>query len=401
MTMKPTKNRMLLTFIALACGAFILILSCAKESQEVPATYAGIEKTIDSLLSAHVDDNPGIRSAVVLVEGPGFKHKAAAGMADSSKGIPMHVDDQFYLASTAKMMTACAVMKYVERGEISLDHHIADYLPDSVLNGLHTYEGQSYEKEITIRQLLNHTAGLADAFHDDRFIQLMIDQPEKFWYPLETIAYVKENLTPYHPPGTAFRYSDMHFNLLGFLIEKLSGLPLTEAFHDMFYNQLAMNDTYRRFFEEPRHSTPGRPPSRWYRSDFDCTELRSITADWAGGGLFSNTEDLNRFLHAFVENRIFSDSSTRDTMLQWIRAGEGWDYGLGIIRGHLDVIDTLFPAEAGEIWGHQGASSAFMYYWPKKQVYFCGTFNQMSYESLGLVIIADICRFILRSETGT
>ena len=184
-------------------------------------------------------------------------------------------------------------------------------------------------------------------------------------------------------------------------IEKLSGLSLSEAFHELFYEPLAMNDTYRRFFEEPRHSVSDRPLSRWFRGDFDCTELRSITADWAGGGLISTTEDLNRFMHAFVENRIFSDSTTRDTMLQWIKAGEAWDYGLGIIRAHLDVIDTLFPAEAGEIWGHQGMSSAFMYYWPKKQVYFCGTFNQMSYESLGLFIIADICRFILQSDTGT
>jgi hypothetical protein len=54
-----------------------------------------------------------------------------------------------------------------------------------------------------------------------------------------------------------------------------------------------------------------------------------MTADWAGGGLVSTTEDLNVFLRAFVRNEIFSNSSTKNTMLTWVESGPLNNYGLG------------------------------------------------------------------------
>jgi D-alanyl-D-alanine carboxypeptidase len=396
-----TQSRLLAIALAgiLICSVCIIPLGCKNQSGESKNRYPGLEEFIDSLLTHYIEENPGIKSAALLVEGPGISHRIAAGMADPAQNIPMSADDQFYLASTSKMMTATIIMKYVEGGVIKLDDCIEDYLPDSILQGLHTMNEHSYEGEITIRQLLNHTAGLADAFHDDGFIQLMIEQPDKFWHPAEVIAYVKENLAPYFPPGTGWKYSDMHYNLLGLLIEKLSEKSLSVAFRELLFDPLGMNDTYRRFFEEPRRKDPSRQPSRWFRGDFDCSDLRSITADWAGGGLYSTVEDSYRFLHAFVESRVFTNPATRDTMLQWIQAMEGVDYGLGIIRVPLDMEDSLL-SDAGDVWGHQGASSAFMYYWPQKQVYFCGTFNQMQYEGLGFGLTTDICRFVLRNDTG-
>jgi D-alanyl-D-alanine carboxypeptidase len=397
--MKPF--RLLLVVLAglLIFAAGIMHLGCSRQSEEAKISYPGLANYIDSLMARYIEEYPAVRSAVVLVKGPAMEHRTAIGMADPTRDIAMKTDDQFYLASTSKMMTATIIMKYVESGEIGLDDHIADYLPDSILQGLHTMDGRSYESEITIRQLLNHTAGLADAFHDDRFIQLMIDQPDKFWYPIDVIDYIKENLAPRFPPGEGWKYSDTHYNLLGLLIEKLSGRSLSEAFHELLFNSLGIMHTYRIYYEEPRRKYPDRAPSRWYRGDLDCSEMRAITADWAGGGLYSTVDDLYSFINAFVENRIFANPATRDSMMQWIPAMEGIDYGFGILRISLDLEDSLMT-DAGYIWGHHGASSAFMYYWPMKQIYFCGTFNQMEYEGLGFILITDICKYILGEDSG-
>lgn len=397
--MKLSRLRLAILAGILIFAAGIIQLGCSRQSEETTISYPGFAKYIDSLMAHYLEEYTGVRSAVVLVEGPGISHRVAIGMTDPTQDIAMQTEDQFYLASTSKMMTATIIMKYVDNGVIGLDDYIADYLPDSILQDLHSMNGQSYEEEITIRQLLNHTAGLADAFHDDRFIQLMIDQPDKFWYPAEVIAYIKENLTPRFPPGEGWRYSDTHYNLLGFLIEQLSGRSLSEAFHELLFDALGILHTYRIYYEEPRRKDPDRAPSRWFRGDLDCSDMRAITADWAGGGLYSTVDDLYSFINAFVENRIFENPAIRDSMLQWIPAMEGIDYGFGIMRISLDLEDSLMT-DAGYIWGHHGASSAFMYYWPKKQMYFCGTFNQMEYEGLGFSLITDICRYILEENRG-
>ncbi len=347
-----------------------------------------LKKQLQAFLDQVVDETDNIHNAVMLIELPDFKWKGASGMMNPDEGLVMNVDDQFFTASAAKMMTATLALQLVESGTMQLDDPIHKYLPESIIEGLHDYEGQAYGKTITIRQCLNHTTGVGDNWHDSRFMQLILEDPNKFWEPEETIAFVKQNIPPHFPPGQGFSYSDINYNLIGLIMEKITGKTLQALYRDQLLDPLGMKHTYRQFREDPRPSIAGRGPSRTYYDDFDYASWRALSADWAGGGLQSTTEDLNRFLRAFVKKKIFKKPTTRDEMFKWVKVSEDTFYGLGVVRGLLE------EGAIREIWGHIGASSCFMFYWPERDATFCGTFNQVKCEGKFVEILPEIAKII-------
>ena len=123
-----------------------------------------------------------------------------------------------------------------------------------------------------------------------------------------------------------------------------------------------------------------------------------MTADWAGGGLVSTAEDLNRFLRAFVANEIFEDPNTRDEMFEWVESGPFHNYGFGISRVLFDESENPEQAGLGEIWGHAGSSYNFMFYWPREDVTMIGTLNQLNVEKDRYDILASVMRAVLGAE---
>lgn len=350
---------------------------------------------LQSLLDELVGSQGNVRNGVLLVEGPDFKWKGTSGMAFPESGLPMLADDQFNIDSVAKMMTATIVMMLVEDKKLSLDDRIGTYLPSSLMQGLHVYEGVSYSDVITIRHLLNHSSGIPDDWADPKFFDLILADLQRRWTPQETIEFVKKNCEPSFAPGGGFQYSDVGYNLLGLIIERITGQGLHEAYRDLLLDPLGMNHTYRPSHEDPRPSIPGRGPSRRYLDDLECTLLPAVmTADWAGGGLISTTEDLNRFIRAFVENRIFKHEDTRKEMLSWAESGPFHNYGYGISRVLFDESDNPKHAGLGEIWGHAGSSNCFMFYWPREDLTMVGTLNQIDCERNRYDIIASIMRAV-------
>ena len=351
---------------------------------------------LQSLLDGLVNEQANVRNGVRFVEGPGFRWKGASGIAVAESGLSMLPDDQFNVDSIAKMMTATIVMKLVEAEELGLDDRIYQYLPDSLMDGLHVYEGRSYGEEITVRHLLSHTSGIADDWAHPEFLGLIEADPQKRWTPEETVEFVKRNCRPAFPPGAGFQYSDPGYNLLGLIIEKHTGRALHEVYRDLLLAPLGMNHTYRPSHEVARPSLPGRGPSQRYLDNLECTLLPAVmTADWAGGGLISTTEDLNRFLRAFVRNEIFEDPTTRDEMFKWVKSGLFHSYGFGISRVLFDRSGNPMHAGLGEVWGHTGSSDNFMYYWPHEDTTMIGTLNQIACERNLYDNVASIMNAIL------
>jgi CubicO group peptidase (beta-lactamase class C family) len=349
---------------------------------------------LQSLLDDFVNEQTNVRNGVLLVEGPGFKWKGASGMAVPENGLSMLPDDQFNIDSIAKMMTATIVMKLVKAEDLGLDDRICRHLPDSLMDGLHVYEGRSYSEEITVRHLLTHTSGIGDDWAHPEFLDLITTDTQKRWTPEETVEFVKENCPPHFPPGEDFQYSDPGYNLLGLIIEEVAGRALHEVYREHLLDPLGMDHTYRPSHEEARPSIPGRGPSQRYLDDYECTLLPAVmTADWAGGGLISATEDLNRYLRAFVRNEIFEDPTTRDEMFTWVESGPFHNYGFGISRVLFEQSKDPKHVGLGKVWGHTGASDNFMYYWPSKDTTLIGTLNQLAceknlYDNVALIMNA-------------
>lgn len=354
-----------------------------------------LQALLDSLVAAHSN----VRSALLLVTGPNWEWKGASGMAFAESGSPILPDDQFVINSVAKMMTATIVLRLVEGGQLSLDDPIARYLPDSLVAGLHVYEGQEYSWAITVRHLLSHTSGIVDDWRCADFFDRVAADSARRWTPEETVRFVKDRCAPEFRPGDGFHYSDTGYNLLGLLLQKLTGRPLHELYRAMLLDPLGMEHTYRPAYEAARPSLPGRRPSERYLDDIECTLWPSVmTADWGGGGMVSTTEDLTRFLRAFVRNEIFEDPATRDAMFAWVESGPFHNYGLGISRVLFDRSDNPRHAGLGELWGHAGSSHVFMFYWPREDVTIVGTLNQLAVDGSLYDTLAAIMRTIQETE---
>jgi D-alanyl-D-alanine carboxypeptidase len=361
-----------------------------------PAIAQALQTQIDQLLARH-PESPG---ASLLVETPGFSWKGASGLAEPEAGIPMHEDDSIYIASVAKTMTATVALRLVEEGLLELDETLPAYLPATLLEGLHEFEGHSYGEQITLRHLLGHASGLADSFGSPGFMDLIVSDPGRIWRPEESVDFIKERCAPLFPPGEGFNYSDVNYNLVGLSIEAVTGAPLDDAYRRYIYEPLGLQSTYRRFVEAPQLRGSSRVAHVFY-GDMDFTEWRALTADWAGGGLNSTPDDLNRFVRALARDTIFRKRTTRETMFRWKAWDDNASYGLGVVRFDLDQDSDSSRHGMGEIWGHMGASSCFMFYWPGADASFCGTFNQVACERAVIPFVVDLMRLIASHDVAT
>ncbi|MDR2704158.1 MAG: DUF1343 domain-containing protein [Planctomycetaceae bacterium] len=188
--------------------------------------------------------------------------------------VPMTSDTLFDLASLTKpIATATSIMILVEQGKLKLDSPVAEYLT----------EFQTPEKQaITIRQLLLHTAG----FIPDNALSDYQNGIEK----------AKERLLALKPdkePGTDFRYSDVSFQLLGILVERVSGYRLNEFSRNNIFEPLGMKETC--FVPNEDLSKKAAPTQD--RELGQVHDPRAFRLDGVAGhaGLFSTAEDLAVF----------------------------------------------------------------------------------------------------------
>lgn len=152
---------------------------------------------------------PGL--AVGIVRKDAILLRAGYGTTRIGSGNPVTPRTLFHMASVTKPLVASAVMQLVEQGRIELDAPLLRYMPDFLL-------ADPRGREITIRQLLTHTAGLPDVENYEW------DAPQ---YDSEALARYLRSLSSLRllsAPGARFAYSDIGFNVLGALIATVSGL---------------------------------------------------------------------------------------------------------------------------------------------------------------------------------
>ena len=153
-------------------------------------------------------------------------HTAAAGLLNVNTGVEATPDSVFQIGSITKVLTASLVMKLVEQGRVDLDAPVKTYLREFCV------ADREASNTITVRQLLNHTAGFdGDHYPDDtremgNLIARYID---------------RLNLVPQHfPPGQGFTYSNGAYAVAGRLVEVLTGMSYFEAIEEWIYKPLGM-----------------------------------------------------------------------------------------------------------------------------------------------------------------
>jgi D-alanyl-D-alanine carboxypeptidase len=301
----------------------------------------------------------------------------AVGFSDGKREVA-NKDNQFKIASITKTMTAVVILQLQEEAKLSIDDPIYEYLKDvtySRVNELHHYSKASYGTKITIRQLLQHTSGLADLFTDAsiRFYSSEYFNKKQEWNSEKLMnRYYKYKLhkKAHFIPGSGYYYSDVNYFLLGLIIEKLSGQSLAQQFRERIFDPLNMQNTYFEYYEPARgngkvaHSFLGKR---------NITRTLNTSYDWAGGGVVSTTNDLAIFIEGLFEGKLYKNDATlkamTTTLPHTLKSGRISYYGLGLYQYNFN----------GDIYyGHGGFWGSLIAYCPAKKITFCGSINQVN-----------------------
>jgi len=358
---------------------FIALFRCSTRS------FDTLNQEMEYLVSGFVEKDKSVRNCVLSVmKGDGsFSWSGAAGIASQDGQVPMTKDTPIYIASITKLYTATAIMRLYEKGALSLDDPMSRYLPKELIQGIHVYKGKDYSYEITIKQLLSHTSGIADYYTEKpkggkSLFDLFLEKPERLWTVDETIARARNDLEPKFQPGTDASYSDTNFQLLGKVIEAVTVKPLHTVYEDFIFRPLGLKHTWLIGRSEPQLAPSAAPADIFYK-DMNITKTRSNGAYWADGGIVSTAAEMIIFLKALNEGRIVS-RDTLKLMHNWHKLQFPLQYGYGTMYFKLPRFITMVM-KVPPIWGHSGSTGSFLYYSEDLNLYMAGSINQVESKS--------------------
>ena len=324
-----------------------------------------LEKLLKTLLK-----KDKIFSAVLCVEsGDGrFTWTGAAG--------DMNQDSRYFIASVTKLYVTAVVMLLTQEKRLTLEDKITEYLSEEHTRGLHVLNGFDYTSQITIRHLISNTSGLPDYFfHKNRYgksaADLLMEGVDEGWDFDKAIHTVKK-LKSKFSPGKKGTYSDTNYQILGKIIESVTGKTIGEVFRDYIFDPLQLKETY--VYSDPSDQSP--VPFYYKTKKLWLPEyMTSVSTE---GGIVSTAAECMIFLKAFFQGYFFP-VETLEHLKQWklILPPPGlFFYGIGLEKLWIPWILSPFKP-ISEILGFWGQTGSFAWYNPDTDLYFCGTTNQI------------------------
>lgn len=292
------------------------------------------------------------------------------------------LDRPFFIASVSKLFAVVCLAQLRDEGRLDWDAPIAGYMPDLDLRGLavETTGGRTRDVsvEITVREVMAHTAGLADYFEGPRpdgptTLERALQQ-DFAWTEADVIAWTRAMT-----PGRRGRglYSDTGFQLLDSVITRLDDRPFAESVRARITEPLGLagtyvftTDTLDRFDEMAviRHGDR-------------ALRLPLLLASCGGqGAVVSTLRDGVTFLQAFFGGRLFDAALLDEMLTDWHRIFSPLEYGTGVMRFRLPAALTGF--RSFEFQGHSGASGVVWYRDARTGVLIVGTVNQLARRQL-------------------
>ncbi|MFA1822815.1 serine hydrolase domain-containing protein [Virgibacillus oceani] len=287
-------------------------------------------------------------------------------------------DDQYFIASVTKLYVTAVVLKLRAENQLQLEDLIADYLSEDIMRGIHVLNGVDYSHDITIKHLISNTSGIPDYFackesNGKTVASQLFNGKDEDW-PLEKTLVLIKKQKPKFKPGQRGKvnYSDTNYQLLGKIIENITGLNMREVFQTFIFDELGLSKTY--VYEDVNDT---KPVSLYYKSNTVNLPLymSSIAPE---GGIVSTANEMMIFLKAFFNGYFFPKEEVEE-LKQWNRIYFPGQFYYGIGLENLWVPRFLSPYKPiKEILGFWGQTGAFAFYNPERDVYFTGTINQSS-----------------------
>jgi len=290
-------------FAVLLLGVVFGVASVAED----PMT-AKVEAIFASLADAK---SPGL---AVLVRHAGRSNlQRGYGLRDLKSRANIEAHTNFRLASCTKQFTAMAIMLLAHDGKLRYDQTLSEIFP----------EFPEYGKTVTIRQLLNHTSGLAD-------YESLMEQPGRKgavpWsednqiQDADVLKLLEGETQTQFTPGTRWAYSNSGYVLLGLIVAKVSGEPFGQFLRERIFTPLGMANT--REYEKDKNEIANRAYGYSREAGgWKQTDQSSTSATLGDGGVYSSIADLARWDDALARHLLLNEAETQAALAPATLAG--------------------------------------------------------------------------------
>jgi CubicO group peptidase (beta-lactamase class C family) len=307
------------------------ILAFALSFAALAAPLAAVAQAADSPgLRAHLDAAARAFSAghafmgTVLVDADGHRLlDKGYGFANVEARVASAPDIKYRIGSLTKQFTAAAILLLQQDGKLSVSDPVSRNLPDA----------PAAWKNIALAQLLGHTSGIPDLTHDPDFPAWT--QTPRTWP--EVLARFRDRPLDF-APGARFEYSSSNYELLGRVIETVSGKSYGDFLRERIFDPLGMRDSgLDRDGLVLRRRAQGYVAQRG--GGLEKAEYGSLSAPWSAGAIYSTSEDLLRWDQGLFGGRLLSAASLQQMTTPGLGA-----YGMGVF---VVTIDGLKIVEHG------------------------------------------------------
>lgn len=286
---------------------------------------------IDALLKTKY--KPGEPGATALVAKAGKPiYRQALGMANLEHAILMKPEHVFEIGSITKQFTAVAILMLEEQGKLSLQDPITKFIKDYPVHG-HT---------ITVHHLLTHTSGIKSYTGMERWMKLWRNDMS----PSEMIDLFKNEPMDF-APGEKWLYNNSGYFMLGYIIEKASGMPYGEFLEKNIFTPLGMKNSY---LGTQSKIIRNRAQGYQKREGFINAEFLSLTQPYAAGSVLSTVDDLLIWNTAVKSNRLVKKETIQKAFTNYkLNNGKATNYGYGWALDEINGSPTI--EHSGGIFG--------------------------------------------------
>jgi len=303
------------------------------EAQTFPTALQNrMQFVVDSSHSAQ-----NLKGVSVCVLHPNYgSFKAVSGI--SHAGQPITPQLQFGIGSNTKLFTAVLLLKLAEANLFHLDDSIGTFLPS----------WNNINPQITLRQLLNHTSGLADVSSVTGYPDSMMNNPNRFYTASELMSWVGP---PLFAPGSGWGYCNTNYLLAGLVAESATGQPFSQLLRQMLLNPINLDSTFLDPYETS--IIPIAHPWQDGLDNHSVPRTSVNSAAWSAGAMYSTAYELAQWYGALMNHQVLQPSSFQE-MTTFVGSG---NYGMGLGRQVRNGRTLWF--HGGSIWG--GYTSTAMY----------------------------------------
>jgi CubicO group peptidase (beta-lactamase class C family) len=282
-----------------------------------------LESKIDKILRTQFKTNETGVSALVAKDG-NVIYRKAFGKADLELDVDMTSKNVFEVGSITKQFTSVAILMLLEEGKLSLDDEITKFIPTYPTNG----------KKITIHHLLTHTSGIKSYTSMQRFGEVMtIDET-----PLKFIDFFKNEPMDFDP-GEKYLYNNSGYFILGYIVEKVSGISYPKFIQERIFDAIDMKSSY---YGSHKKLIKNRASGYQKGAEFSNAQYISLTLPYAAGSIMSNVDDMLKWQTA-ITNNVFLKKATIDKAFTnyTLINGDKINYGYGWSINEINDVPTI------------------------------------------------------------